>query len=196
MYQFKLIATEMPAIERIEPIHDLVVRVHWKSGKRADRIDKVDLAPLIKSFKYYESLASEKKVFRSISVIDDGFAVAWNSGQDMSSESIEQLAEETFDAADFRQFLERQKWTHSQAAALLGRSRRAIEGYLADVPIPRVVVLACLGLDFRRGMSSLSRQEIHVLPPSAKPMIFTETVDEHRTMNDRRPTPPPITTAA
>jgi hypothetical protein len=55
-------------------------------------------------------------------------------------------------SADFASFLQRTKPTHQGAAAMLGRSKRQIENYLAGAQVPRIVALACRAVehDFKR----------------------------------------------
>jgi hypothetical protein len=137
--------------------------VRWKAGNRFGRTDIIDLSPIVNSFKYYRQIRDES-TFRTLHLIDDGFAVGWlNDKVEMASTSIERLAEETLTSADFRKFIELNNLTHAEAAAILGRSRRQIENYLSgDEEIPRVVALACFGFVARKHMRVFSLTGIGV----------------------------------
>ncbi len=130
------------------------VRVTWKSGARAGRSETVDLSPLIHSFKFYKPLRSDARLFRAISLIVDGEAIVWGGGEiDMAATSVERLAEEAMTSSDFRKFIESHGLTQESAAALLGRSRRQIANYLSGAKIPRLVALACFGLQARKSLA-------------------------------------------
>jgi hypothetical protein len=143
----------MPRIASVEAVRDLVIRVKWNAGIRANRNDIVDLSPLIKALKFYRPLHSNPSLFRSVHLIEGGTILAWGDDDeiDMAADSVEQLAEESMSSDDFRDFLRTNQLTHSEAAALLGYSRRHIENFLSGKePIPRVVVMACFGLLARK----------------------------------------------
>lgn len=142
----------MPQVASIEATAHLVVRVIWLSSIRNHRVDIIDLSPLVDSLKFYRPLRKDRSLFDTVHLIEDGRAIAWGNGDiDMPAVSLEQLAEESMTAEDFKDFLKSNNLTHGGAAALLGRSRRQIENYLSNAePIPRIVVLACFGLTARK----------------------------------------------
>jgi len=134
----------MPEIAKVTPTDKLGIEVAWKEGLRRERTDVVDLSPLIKSFKFYKPLLKPAVFATARLDDDDGHAVVWDGDIDMSAMSIERLAEESMNAAEFRSFMETLDLTQEQAAALLGYGRRQIAHYLAGTkPIPRIVALAC-----------------------------------------------------
>ncbi|HEY7669433.1 MAG TPA: helix-turn-helix domain-containing protein [Hyphomicrobium sp.] len=140
----------MPKLASIRPVDKSSIRVAWKAGPRAGKRETVDLSPLIHSFKFYKPLRSNAKLFRSVELVDGGEAIAWGDGDiDMAATSIERLAEEAMTSVEFRNFLKARKLTQEAAAALLGRSRRQIANYLKGEKIPRLVALACFGLEAR-----------------------------------------------
>lgn len=112
----------------------------------------VDLSPMIKSLKFYRPLRTDPALFRTVHLIEEGTIIVWgdNDQIDMAADSVEQLAEESMTADDFRDFLKSNNLTHNDVAALLGYSRRQIENFLAGELIPRVVVMACFGLIARK----------------------------------------------
>ena len=100
--------------------------------------------------RFYATLRGSK-LFDSAHVINDGSAIAWGANDeiDMAASSIQRLAEETMTADDYRKFLERNGLTQETAAAKLGRSKRMIDYYLEQGMLPRLVTLACYGLEAR-----------------------------------------------
>ena len=159
------LAVPMPQLSSIEVIDHLVLRVTWRAGIRAPRTEMIDLSPLINSLKLYRPLRTDHELFRTANLIEDGRIVAWGNGDiDMPAESLEELAEETMTADDFRDFLKSNNLTHGEAAALLGYSRRQIENFLTGGLIPRVVVMACLGLIARnQNLRTHARASVQVI---------------------------------
>jgi hypothetical protein len=125
--------------------HHLSVR--WRSGPRANRIETVDLSPLVGSLKFYAPLRKNAALFSTVHLTRGGSAIAWgeNDEIDMAASSVQRLAAQTMTGADFRAFLFRNNLTQDAAAACLGRSKRSIAGYVEMDWIPRVIVLACKG---------------------------------------------------
>lgn len=149
----KLILTiPLPQLASVKAVNDLTVRVTWASGIRVNRTDLVDLSPLVKSLKFYRPLRMNASLFRTVHLIEGGTILAWGDDDeiDMAADSVEQLAEDSMTADDFRAFLKTNNLTHNDAAALLGYSRRQIENFLNDSLIPRVVAMACFGLTARK----------------------------------------------
>jgi len=110
----------------------------------------VDLSPLIDTLRFYAPLRENQKLFASIHLINRGSAVAWGDEEvDMSSGSIQRLAEESMTADEFRAFLTRNNMTQEACAARLGRSKRMLAYYLEKGMVPRLVTLACFALEFR-----------------------------------------------
>ena len=147
------IEAPMPRLRTVEPSGDLQVRVTWKKGPRSSRTEVIDLAPLIRSLKFYKPLRNDRALFNTVHLIESGSGIAWGNDDeiDMAATSLERLAEETFTADDFRLFLKANDLTHEQAASQLGYTRRQSENFLSKAQrIPRVVVLACYGYSARR----------------------------------------------
>jgi hypothetical protein len=143
-----------------------LIGIRWATGPRAGRTEIVDLSPLIDSHKFYAPLREGATTFATVHLVNDGAAIAWGDDDeiDMSASSVQRLAEETMTADDLRDFLVRNKLTQEAAAACLGRSKRALAGYLEQGLVPRIVALACLGLEVR-WRSQLFRGAPWDLPP-------------------------------
>ncbi|WP_128290574.1 hypothetical protein [Afifella aestuarii] len=139
----------MPRLVGIRPLERLCVSVAWAEGSRRGRSEIIDLSPLIGQFRIYAPLRDDPALFAGVVLADDGETLEWDGGRiDMPATSVERLAEEQMTGADFEAFLRRNNLTRHAAAAELGRSLRAIQGYVASQSlIPRVVALACRGFE-------------------------------------------------
>ena len=141
---------ELPRMATVRPLPNYLLQVKWAEGARARREDLVDVSPAIFGYKIYRPLRDEH-LFLTGSIAEDGDAVAWgNEDLMMSADTIQSLAQESWTPKEFVEFLVRAKLTQESAAALLGRSRRQIATYATIGPIPRVVALACYGLESLR----------------------------------------------
>jgi hypothetical protein len=141
----------LPRMANVRPLPNFSLRVKWAEGPRAGRDDWVDVSPAIFSYKVYRRLRDER-FFLTGAIAQDGDAVAWGNDEDlvMSADTIQSLAQESWTPKEFADFLNRNRLTQEAAAALLGRSRRQIANYVTIGPIPRVVTLACYGLEALR----------------------------------------------
>lgn len=141
----------IPRLATVRATGPCELEVRWLGGDRAGSLDRVDLAPVIGSYKVYRLLRDDAERFATARLVEDGFAVAWEGVEvEMTSELIAECAEETMDGSEFARFLQRNRLTQEAAAALLGRSRRQIAYYLKGGPIPRIVALACFGYEALR----------------------------------------------
>lgn len=143
----------LPRIKEVRCIdakHRLIA-ITWLLGARAGRPDRVELSPLVDTYKFYRPLRDNPKLFATVHIANGGAAIAWGDDDeiDMDASSVLRLAEETMTADDFRLFLERNSLTQEAAALLLGRSSRQLKYYLSAGVLPRLVSLACIGLEAR-----------------------------------------------
>jgi hypothetical protein len=140
----------VPRMASVRPRSDFSLEIRWAEGLRKGRLDLVDVSPAIFSYKVYKPLRNERFFLTGV-IAEDGDAIAWG-GEDlmMSADTIQSLAQESWTPKEFAEFLSRNGLTQEAAAALLGRSRRQIANYIAVGPIPRVVTLACYGLEALR----------------------------------------------
>jgi len=140
----------LPRMATVQPLPDYLLRIKWAEGARTGRVDLVDVSPAIFSYKVYRPLRDERLFLTGI-IAQEGDAVSWG-GDDlmMSADTIQSLAQESWEPKEFVEFLSRNKLTQEAAAALLGRSRRQVATYATIGPIPRVVALACYGFESLR----------------------------------------------
>jgi hypothetical protein len=141
----------LPRMATVQPLPNYALRVRWAEGPRAGRNDLVDVSPAIFGYKIYRPLRNED-LFLTGAIAEDGDAVSWGDNPDlmMSAETVQSLAQESWTPKEFVEFLARTNLTQTQAAALLGRSRRQIATYATKGPIPRVITLACYGFESLR----------------------------------------------
>ena len=145
----------LPRIAAVSAHDGFTITVTWTDG----RVEPVDLAPAVFRYKIYAPLRADPRLFASIHVSDDGFAVAWGDDEvDMASTTIEDLAGQAMTAADFGAFMKRRGYTLDSVAAELGISRRLAAYYAGGRSIPRYIALACAHLDGAATAVRKSRQ--------------------------------------
>lgn len=140
----------MPRLAAVHGAEGFRVAVVWAAGKRAGRQEIVDLAPQIMRYRLFAPVRNDPALFAALRLVDDGTVIAWTDDIDMAATTVERLAEETMTNADFRQFMERHRLTLDAAAATLGIGRRQAAYYAKDKPVPRLVALACAGVEANR----------------------------------------------
>jgi hypothetical protein len=145
----RLVQTVSPAPAG-ETASDLSVHVVWSTPRAGQTDEIIELSSVLRAFKGFSDIARDRALFETVHVVDSGFAIAWDDGNEMHVDTLLRLAGEQMTNADFRAFLAEQRLTFDSAAAALGLSRRQIAYFAADKPIPRYIVLACNG--FKAGL--------------------------------------------
>jgi hypothetical protein len=151
------IGDPLPVVRSVSAHDRRTVSVTWDDGTRK----LVDLAPVIFSYKFYRPLRDDDALFQTVHLTDDGAAIAWGDDDviDMDASTVERLAAETMEPADFANFLKRHKLTFDGAAAQLGISRRLVAYYASERDVPRYIALACAYLE-----ASLAKPPTALLP--------------------------------
>jgi len=138
----------LPRMAEVRAVAPLTLLVSWAEGARAGRTDRVDLAPVVETFKIYRPLRRNDALFATACLGEDGDTVIWaGDNLEMHAETLESLAEQSMLPQDFVAFLKRNRLTQEAAATILGYSRRQIGYFTTTGPIPRVVALACKGYE-------------------------------------------------
>jgi hypothetical protein len=146
-----VIGTPLPEIAVARYVRDHVVAITWAAGSRAGLTEEVDLAPIIMQYKAFAPLRANPALFAAVEIVEGGDGLGWDEGRiDLAATTLERLAAEAMTNGDFRDFLNRHGLTYDAASAVLGISRRQVAYYAADRPVPRLVALACAGLDARQ----------------------------------------------
>lgn len=125
------------------------IRVTWAAGPRLGRTDRVDLSPVIFTYKVFRPLRDGTIPFGSVRLGPWGGSVRWEGDDDLDigAETIDDLAAATMTNAEFSDFLQRNRLTLDAAAAQLGIARRRVAYFAKDREIPRYIALACRQLD-------------------------------------------------
>lgn len=143
----EIIGAPMPRLSSVAAAEGFAVNVVWAEGARAGVTETVDLAPQIMRYRLYAPLRDDPALFAAVRLADDGTVLTWTDQIDMAATTVEGLAEQSMSNADFRRFMERHRLTLDAAAATLGIARRQAAYYAKDKPVPRLVALACAGID-------------------------------------------------
>lgn len=140
----------LPKLASVAPAEGAYsVTVTWAAGARLGRIDKVDLAPVIFTYRVFRPLRDGSIPFDAVRLGPWGGSIRWEGDEDLDIgvETIEDLAAATMTNAEFSDFLQRNRLTLDAAAAQLGIARRRVAYFAKDREIPRYIALACRQLD-------------------------------------------------
>jgi hypothetical protein len=159
----------LPRIAHVDTWSPLTLVVTWAEGRRAGQVDRIDVAPIINTYKIFCPLRNDEDLFAMARVSEDGDSVIWAENDDLElpAEALEELAEQTMTPQDFVAFMKRNNLTEEAVAAVLGYQRRQIGYYKSTGPIPRVVALACRG--YEATIQDLNRQLASMHPPAPAP---------------------------
>ncbi len=152
----------LPRIGHVDARWDpLTLIVTWSHGERAGQVDRIDVAPIINTYKIFRPLRTNEALFKTARLSEDGDAVVWDDKDlELSAEALESLANQIMTPQDFVAFMERNHLTEEGIASILGYGRRQIGYYKTTGPIPRVVALAC------RGYEAFLNEKAESVPPA------------------------------
>ena len=128
----------LPRIEAARPLDRRNVEVTWRDGTS----QVVDVSAALASRRLFLRLRSDDELFRTLRVNEDGNAIEWDDGSELSAIWIERLAPTSLLNAEFRDAMDRLGFSLDGMASRLGLSRRLIASYRKDKPIPETVGLA------------------------------------------------------
>ena len=128
----------LPRIRGARPLEGRMALIEWKGG-----VSKViDLAPAFVTLRVFAKVRKDDELFRTMQVDEYGDALIFADGSELSAMWIEELAAASMDNGEFREAMEKLRFTLDGMAARLGVARRLIADYRKDKPIPKVVALA------------------------------------------------------
>lgn len=135
-----MISVGAPIIDIVaaEPLDQRLARITWETGET--RI--YDLAPAFANLRVFKRLRTDDKLFRTLKVNEDGNAIEWDDGAELSAIWIERLPPVGFENADFTSAMDDLGMSLDGMAAALEISRRQVASYRKDKPIPRHIELA------------------------------------------------------
>jgi hypothetical protein len=128
----------LPRIDAAEALEDRKISVVWRDGTS----HIVDLRPALESRRIFLRLRSDDELFRTLRVNEDGNAVEWDDGAELTAIWIERLVPTSLKNDEFREAMDRLGFSLDGMASRLGLSRRLIASYRKDKPIPETVGLA------------------------------------------------------
>ena len=128
----------LPRIEAAEALDGRNVRVTWRDGTS----QVVDITPALASRRIFLRLRTDEALFHSLRVNEDGNAIEWDDGAELTAIWIERLAPTSLQNEEFRHAMDELGYSLDGMASRLGLSRRLIASYRKDKPIPETVGLA------------------------------------------------------
>jgi len=136
-----------PIVASVQVIGEWKLRITWENQTHSE----IDLAEMVREDPALDSLRSPAS-FRKARVGLWGHSVCWGKSIDIGADTLWTLAHEqsgnSMPADAFNAWLERNRISLSDAAKILGLSRRMIIYYhMGHRPIPRIVALACRGYE-------------------------------------------------
>jgi DNA-binding XRE family transcriptional regulator len=141
---------EVTRVTRVRPAGGHVLLVRF-AGDRRDH--KLDMTGLIARSAHFAPLMDDTGSFAKVAIVEDGLGVAWPiqtkwGRLDVSAATLQRIAEEQepMSGTDFAEWRVRLGLSLTEAAKLLGVSRRTIMGYLKKDELPAVVTIACRAL--------------------------------------------------
>jgi len=144
------IGHDIPRLTKVRAAGGNVLRVRF-AGERRER--RVDLTGLLARSTHFAPLLDDTKAFVKVTIVEDGLGVAWPVGTkwghlDLSASTLRRIAEEQqpMTGADFAKWREALDLSLTEAATLLGASRRTVMSYPRRRELPALVAIACRAL--------------------------------------------------
>jgi hypothetical protein len=128
----------LPRIESAVAVDGRKVLVVWRGGLQ----QLIDISPALASKRIFIRLRADDELFRSLRVNEDGNALEWSDGAELSAVWLERLAPSAIENSEFRDAMNQLGLSLDGMAARLGVSRRLVADYRKDKPIPELVGLA------------------------------------------------------
>lgn len=128
----------LPRLASVEPLDGRKIRVTWRDG----RSQVVDISPALASRRIFLQLRTDDELFRTVRVNEDGVAIEWDDGAELTAMWIERLVPTSLGNDEFRDAMDQLGFSLEGMASRLGLSRRLIASYRKDKPIPETVGLA------------------------------------------------------
>jgi len=144
------VSDEVARVTKVRATGGRGLRVRF-AGDQRER--ELDLTGLIARSRHFTPLLNDDVSFGEVKIVERGLGVAWpvrtKWGQlDLSASTLRRIAEEQqpMTGADFAQWRRSLGLSLTEAAKLLGVTRRTIMGYLKRSELPPVVAIACRAL--------------------------------------------------
>lgn len=138
---------QIPTITKVRPAGSYTLRVRF-AGDRRDY--QLDLTGFLSRSRHFAPLFEDTVAFAKARIVEDGLGIAWPvetkwGRLDVSASTLRRIAEEQLPmtGSDFSVWRKRLGLSLSEAAKLLGISRRTVMSYLKKDELPSVVAIAC-----------------------------------------------------
>ncbi|TPL57286.1 DUF2442 domain-containing protein [Mesorhizobium sp. B2-4-2] len=133
------VGNPLPRIALVTMIDGRRVRITWRDG----RSNTVDLNPVLNSHRHFIPLRDDDELFGTMRVNEDGNAIEWDGGIELSAEWIDTLPSIGMENREFRHIMDDLlKFSLEGMALQLEISRRQIANYRGSTPIPNSIALA------------------------------------------------------
>jgi hypothetical protein len=132
------VGAPLPRIETAEALDGRRMRVEWRGGGTVT----VDLAPVFQSRRVFIPLRDNDALFRSVAVNEDGNALEWPDGSELSAFWIATLPPMGMSNTEFRELMAGMGLTLDGMASALEISRRQVADYRKAKPIPNHIAFA------------------------------------------------------
>ncbi len=143
---------DQPRLKQVQADPDAyTLTLEWQDGTT----DILDCTNLDREF---GQSTMPPDVFATARIILGGWGIAWNNDEDIGADTLWELARMQADQGEspmsplaFKSWLKRNGLILDSAVDVLGLGRRTLASYSSgSKPIPRVVALACMAIDFQR----------------------------------------------
>ncbi|QND51376.1 DUF2442 domain-containing protein [Phyllobacterium sp. 628] len=132
------VGAPLPRIEKATALDERKVLITWRTGET----QIVDTMPALASKRIFIALRTDDALFQTLKVNEDGNAIEWDDGAELSAMWLERLAPANFNNEEFRDAMDTLGMSLDGMAATLEISRRQIADFRKDKPIPRHIALA------------------------------------------------------
>ncbi len=140
---------DIARVMKVRATGERSLRVRFAAERRDHELD---MTGLIARSAHFTPLM-DAKTFAKVAIVEDGLGVSWPvqtkwGRLDVSATTLRRIAEEQqpMTGADFAKWRTALGLSLTEAAELLGVSRRTIMGYLQKDDLPPVVAIACRAL--------------------------------------------------
>jgi hypothetical protein len=137
------------------------VRITWRDGNSVT----VDLEPVFMSHRHFIPLRNDDELFQTLRVNEDGTALEWDEGMELSAVWIGRLPTVGMANSEFRGIMEELGMSLDGMASQLEVSRRLIAAYRGTKPIPNTVAFAA------RYLLISSKRSKDAVNPAASPPV-------------------------
>jgi hypothetical protein len=128
----------LPRLAAAMIVDDRRVRLTWRDGNSVT----VDLSPLLLSHRHFIPLRDNDDLFQTLRINEEGTALEWDDGIELSALWISRLPEVGMQNAEFRAIMEKLHYSLDGMASALDISRRLVAMYRGVAPIPAHIALS------------------------------------------------------